>query len=255
MSASVSLQAYATAPSARRTDATPIGIHIASPVFIVGAKRSGTTLLGLLLDHHPDICFQGEFGYAVHFLKGDGSPPPLAEYHAKLVLDRVFRATGFIIDRSLEYHALLKSFIVQMRRGTGKHIVGSIVHERFDHLLRYFPNSRFIHLVRDGRDVANSVVAMGWSGNIWDACRTWIEAEALWEHFVRRLPPDRYITVRYEELVADPQRVLSNVCTFLRTRFDARMLEIDRDTNYSQPDPSLALQWRRRMSKTRHSAC
>ena len=38
---------------------------ISRPIFLVGAERSGTTLLRLMLDHHPNIAFHSEFAFAI----------------------------------------------------------------------------------------------------------------------------------------------------------------------------------------------
>src|SRR3954447_14559523 len=68
--------------------------RVRSPIFLVGSVRSGTTLLRLMLDHHPEVAFLHEFGYAVDLLKGDAWPAA-HEFHRFLVADRIFQASGF----------------------------------------------------------------------------------------------------------------------------------------------------------------
>lgn len=48
---------------------------ISKPVFLVGAERSGTTVLRLMLDHHPQIAFNNEFEYAVDLVSDEGKWP------------------------------------------------------------------------------------------------------------------------------------------------------------------------------------
>src|SRR6185369_10561789 len=98
--------------------------------------------------------------------------------------------TGFTVDRSLSYPQLIDSFLQQQRARSNKPLVGATVHRHFDRLLRIWPVARFVHLVRDGRDVARSVIEMGWAGNLWTGCDRWIDAEQLWAKFSQMLPPD-----------------------------------------------------------------
>jgi hypothetical protein len=92
-------------------------------------------------------------------------------------------------------------------------------------LAREFPESRFVHLVRDGRDVVLSLrdqpfAPSSFAGAAW-----------YWAGRVRRarsageaLGPDRYREVRYEDLVADSERVLRQVCDFVGLDFRPEML-------------------------------
>jgi hypothetical protein len=63
------------------------------------------------------------------------------------------------------------------------------VHRHYDRLLRLWPEARFIHLVRDPRDVASSCIGMGWAGNVWTGVTRWIEAERLWDEVRGDLAP------------------------------------------------------------------
>lgn len=70
-------------------------------VFIVGAERSGTTLLRLMLDRHPDIAWCSEFEYAVDKIDSTGHWPEINSYCDWLKTNRIFQCHGFVIDRSL----------------------------------------------------------------------------------------------------------------------------------------------------------
>jgi len=130
---------------------------------------------------------------------------------------------------------------------TQKPIQGATCHKHFDRLLRIWPHARFVHLVRDGRDVARSCIGMGWAGNVWHGADRWITAEELWASLVPVVPPARRIELYYEDLIRAPEKALTRVCAFLGTDFEAGMLDYSRDSSYERPDPSLIGQWRKKL--------
>jgi hypothetical protein len=90
---------------------------VQQPVFVVGAPRSGTTLLRLMLGHHPRVAFLSEFPFAVDALPERGWPP-LGGYYEYLAENRIFRDSGLKIDTGLDYVGLMQSFLRQaLRRG------------------------------------------------------------------------------------------------------------------------------------------
>jgi hypothetical protein len=217
--------------------------------FLVGAERSGTTMLRLMLDHHPQIAWCNEFEYAVDRVTDEGRPPDVAEYVDWLSTHRVFQNTGFQADPRLAYQAVIAGFLEQRRSRTGKPLVGATVHRHFDRLLPLFPDARFIHLVRDGRDVAKSCVGMGWNGNVWTAVHRWIDAEKLWSQLCGRLEPRRRHEVKYETLVSSPEATLAETCDFLGVEYDSAMLDYADNSTYERPDARLAQQWRTKFSE------
>jgi hypothetical protein len=216
------------------------------PVFVVGAERSGSTLLRLMLDHHPDISVPHEYDFLVRLIGDDGRFPELSAYHAFLGQNAVFLRSGFRIDPSLDFLRLQESFLEQRRRGRA--VVGGVVHLDFSRLLFVWPHARFVHLVRDPRAVARSVVEMGWAGNVWAAARRWVDAEREWARVEERVPATRRFTVRYEDLVRDPARVLGSICAFIGVPFSPRMLEYASDSTYDPPDPNRLGVWQTRLS-------
>jgi Sulfotransferase family len=85
------------------------------------------------------------------------------------------------------------------------------------------PEAHFVHLVRDGRDVALSQVEVDFGPDrIADAAHDWVDGIGKARRQARRLR--HYIELRYEDLVADAEPVLWSVCEFVRLRWDPAML-------------------------------
>lgn len=226
---------------------------IKQPIFLVGAERSGTTLLRLMLDSHPKLAFLFEFEYAVDQMSDSGGWPDLNQYHRYLEMDRIFQhaqqSLGVTIDPNLDYPHLIDSFLRQKRDHKRKPLVGATVHYRFNRLLKIWPDARFIHILRDGRDVGRSTIEMGWGGNMYTAVERWIEAENLWASLSRELPADRRFDVRYETLVSEPITILTHLCTFLGITYDPAMFDYSKtDTTFGLPSPKMIGQWKRKLT-------
>jgi hypothetical protein len=220
----------------------------AEPVFLVGAERSGTTMLRLMLDHHPQISWINEFEYTVDRVSPDGAGPDLGEYREWLSTHRVYLASGFEI-RGETYRDVVRDFLRQRLERSGKPIVGATVHRGFQQLAAIWSQARYIHLVRDPRDVARSVVAMGWAGNVWHGAREWAEVEQELGGLLPRLGTERVFELRYEDLLAAPEGMLRRLCDFVGVAYSPEALSYPDDTSYEAPDASLAWQWRRKLSE------
>ncbi len=222
---------------------------ITQPIFLVGAERSGTTVLRLMLNHHPQLAWCNEFEYVVDQIADSNAWPQLDQYYEWLETHRIFQASGFAIDHSLNYPQLVNSFLCQKRDSEGKSLVGATVHRHFDQLLKIWPDAHFIHLIRDGRDVARSCIGMGWAGNVWTGVERWIQAECLWGLLSQKVPTDQQIELTYEELISDPVNTLSRLCNFIGIPYEPAMLSYPQKTTYDFPDSSLIAQWKRKMSE------
>ena len=218
------------------------------PFFLVGSERSGTTLLRLMLAHHRRIECAPEFEFLVEQVP-DAGWPALEPYYEWLATNRIFVPHAFSVDRTLDYPALMKSFVAQYCRRSAKPIHGATCHKHFDRLLRIWPRARLVHLLRDGRDVARSCIGMGWAGNVWHGAERWIEAEELWTALVPVVPPEQRCELRYEDLIREPEKELARVCAFLGTDYDPGMLDYSRDSSYERPDPQLVGQWRKKLAR------
>ncbi len=227
---------------------TENNLAISEPIFLAGAQRSGTTLLRIMLRHHPKIAWCNPFKHAVDQIPAYGDWPQLDQYYQRLEAEPKFLETGLTIDHSLNYPELVNSFLLQERERQGKQLVGATVHHYFDRALRIWPNARFIYVVRDGRDVARSGIALGWAGNFWTAVEPWIYAERLWKQNREMIPPEQRIEITYEELISEPIKTLTHLCNFIGVPYDRAMLTYPQTSTYGLPDPKLIGQWRRKLS-------
>ncbi len=218
-----------------------------SPIFLVGSERSGTTLLRLMLDHHPQISFLSEFEFSVLHIGNDGRWPPIETYHEFLRHDRVFGLTDLQIDTQLPLPQLLSSFLDQKRCRDGKLCVGATVHHYFERLRYVWPDARYIYLLRDGRDVSRSIIQMGWAGNMWTAADRWIMAEQSWQQLGADVDASQRIETRYEALMAEPEAQLTRLCDFIGVTFDRAMFDYAADSSYGLPDERFCEQWRRKL--------
>jgi sulfotransferase family protein len=209
--------------------------------FIVGRGRSGTTLLRSMLDSHPLLAIPNESHFVVPFLKDRRlAQQPLdinAFWSAITERGRRFGQWGVPPDSlkaalsedapTTVEDALRSTFrAYALWRGKPRYGDKTPIHVLHIKLLSdRFPEARFIHMIRDGRDAALSYLDVDFGPN------TLAEAAVYWRRFVRagraagnRLSPSRYLEVRYEDLAANPREVLDRVSDFLDLRFDEAML-------------------------------
>ena len=203
-------------------------------------------MLRLMLDHHPDMSFPHEYDFAVQLIGDDGRFPVLDRYHAFLATNGVFRRSGFSVDPDLDFFQLQRSFLEQRRRG--RPVVGGTAHLNFSKLTLLWTEARFIHLVRDPRAVACSVVQMGWAGNAWAGVQRWVSAQLEWERVCNQVTADRRMELRYEDLVRNPAQELGRVCSFIGVPFEPAMLEYPRDSTYDLPESEKLEAWRSKLS-------
>jgi hypothetical protein len=108
----------------------------------------------------------------------------------------------------------------------------------FERLAQLFPDAQFIHLVRDGRDVAASLLERKWrspTGALFEQCASVTGAARYWSAIVTRglaaekvlSSSSRILRVRYEDLAADPADTLQSVCRFLGEEVEPEALKIE----------------------------
>jgi hypothetical protein len=88
-----------------------------------------------------------------------------------------------------------------------------------------FPEARFVHLIRDGRNVALSLAEVNWGpSDVLDAALQWRERVLRGRQAGAEVGAHRYLEVRYERLVDEPEPILREVSGFVDLTFDEAML-------------------------------
>jgi hypothetical protein len=208
--------------------------------FIVGCGRSGSTLLRAMCDSHPSLAVPPESHFIVPLApRGPAADHPLdvATFVDGLFATERFELWG--LDRPTIVAALaappLPDYPVAVRRvfalwaaARGKDryadkTPGYVLH--IPTLARLFPEAVFVHLIRDGRDVASSFLELGWADRIEEAALHWQLRVRRGRRAGHALPPGRYLELRYEQLVADAEPQLRTLCAAIGLPFADAMLD------------------------------
>ena len=204
------------------------------PLFIVGAPRSGTTLLQTLVDGYSPIAIPPEshvFPRFYPFLDGYGDlrqPLHLRALVRDLLTDEKIVAWDLQTSveefcRELPTDSTARDVIGRLyrlyARKEGKSCWGdkTTVHVLYMREIRsLFPEAQFVHILRDGRDVAESLarIAIG-KKSAWANAHRWVQYVQAAEAFQRQAPPGTYLEVRYENLVRQPDEEMRRLFAFL----------------------------------------
>lgn len=218
-----------------------------SPIFIIAPVRSGSTFLRLMLDSHPNIVNPGECDFLFDLVSDNGKYPMTNVYHEWLTFNRIFQAKNINIDKELSYSELMDSFIEQLKQDNS--VLSMNVHRHFHRIPKVFSNARYIHLLRDPRDVARSCIGMGWVGNVYYGIDIWVEAEKSWDLLKKTLKPNQFIEIKYEDLLDDIEKGLTAICEFHGVEYSESMLNYAKTSTYKLPNKNLSYQWKKKYSK------
>ena len=217
------------------------------PTFVVGVGRSGTSLLQSMLHAHPDITFLPE----THFFRRYVAKKLTRRWYETLgpkrflgVLenDDYFKRAGILANDLLKpylessrafnlvdcYTRLLRQELG--RRGTS--VVGDKDPRNIDYiesLHEFFPNSSLLHIVRDPRDVLYSRLMAKWSSGrpYWINVFTYDVQMRQGCVYGNTLYGDRYLEIRYEDLISMPEETLGRVCRHLGLSYSTDMLAFE----------------------------
>jgi Sulfotransferase family len=217
-----------------------------APFFIVGSGRSGTTLLRMMLCSHSRISIPPETWYLLPLLQRFRIDRPLdaAEIQSavSIIAGHCDRA-----DMKLDLEELRRE-LIQLREASLRDLT-QIVYRRYmqlegkvhwgdktpvyieilPELARMFPDSRFIFLIRDGRDVAKSFQARRWMGRwLHNNTREWTRALEYYQCWIDQELRERILEVRYEDLVLETEATLRRICRFIGEEFQPQMLAWER---------------------------
>lgn len=245
------------------------------PVFIIGCPRSGSTMLGAMLGNHPDAICLPEAQFIVDLMP---ESDPLAAMDAASLLESIerhwrfglwsfsFRANSYALNgAAIPYRTVIEWLIreyamTRSRTSPRLWIDQSLFVSHTGKLLQHFPNARFIHLIRDGRAVAASIIPLPWGPNaVHTAARLWKDHLAYGFAADAVLGGNRVIRVHYEQMVADAEGTMRRLSSFLGIDFcPAMLMPTGLDLpNYTRrqhaligcpPDPRRIDAWRGRLT-------
>lgn len=222
-------------------------------VFIVGCPRSGTTLLQRILNAHPQIAVLPETHWLRTFFHARIGMTNDGYVDDEMILQLASHPRFHILQMEhLEISALLSThkpirfaeFVSLLfdhyGEKCGKQFVGDKTPGYIRDMLlfhRLWPQARFVHLIRDGRNVALSAIPWTETDELSrypDFATRSVETAALWwETYVRfgreardSLGGEFYFEIRYETLMNQPQTECYNLCRFLRIPYSDAMLAV-----------------------------
>jgi hypothetical protein len=249
---------------------------MAPPVIVLGVGRSGTTLLRVLLDRNGELAIPYETFFVPQLAHRHGRRPRLDKFLDDLARLRTLYdwdvrpedvrprlREGMTIGEAIA--AIFETYADRQ----GKPRWGDktpLYMQQLPLLERLFPDAIWVHLVRDGRDAALSFLELpeGFAGKTWAQSRTVAQFAARWRTEIlsaRRLgrrAGSRYLELRYEDLVAEPEQELRRICEHASLPWEDGMLDHTRvsDTanmpehrNLAQPPTPGLRDWRSQMSR------
>ncbi|WP_286292350.1 sulfotransferase family protein [Methylomarinovum tepidoasis] len=217
------------------------------PIFIVGAPRSGTTLLQYMLRSHPDISLPtGESHFIVPLLKHAHEYGDLSQLeNIRRVLARMYQQSANFLETDLHGLKFEIDKLAETFHQEGRHTMPAIISGLFEKnaagegasiwgdktpyyvlhmplLRQHFPGCRFIHLIRDGRDCALSMFQRRHDFGVYNT----FFAAKYWEIYVeigrqtgKGLGIKIYHEIRYEDLLERPEATMRDLCAFLNVQF------------------------------------
>jgi hypothetical protein len=212
------------------------------PFFIVGSGRSGSTLLRMMLASHSRLTIPPETWYLIPLLERFRIDQPLNAEQIESAIsivtshyrwpDMKLDAQDFRLKASRLPKPYLRDLVEIVYRShvqaEGKARWGDktpVYIEILPQLARMYPNSKFIHLIRDGRDVAKSFQATDWVSRwLHENTREWTRGLECHWRWVRSDFCDRILQIRYEDLVLETEATLRKICGFIGEEFEPQML-------------------------------
>lgn len=247
-------------------------IKNSAPVFIIGSQRSGTTFLFRLIQQYLKIGFGRDNG---HFVRLKKMLPYYGDLHDRDNLRRLLRDIveipefkkkrfkGFDIDidrfidtlETSSYEDVVRTFYAEWAFQNGNIRWGGKTPDytlHFEELHELFPDAKFIHIIRDGRDVALSLFQKKWGPkNSFMAAKYWKNRVTAARRYGRNLSSDTYMEMRYESLVQSPSNEFRRLIYFIdyegdkeaiMRKFDSDIDQLLRKNNFQK--------WKTMMSKT-----
>jgi len=233
------------------------------PIFLLGSQRSGTTMLRLMMNNHPNLAIPHESAFITIYYRKLGDYGNLGnKVNARRLLSDVSQHPlvrrgqlignpEAILSRPIaSYRDFIDAIFQTYADSLGKARWGDktpFYTPDIDLLHRIFPSAKFLHLVRDGRAVVLSQKSIEWmSGNLPKLILDWRWKTTI-AHKVGSVLGDNFLEIRYEDLVLQSEKMLRRICEFIDESYDEAMLSYSEKAGEVVPTDSL--KWHRNSIK------
>lgn len=209
------------------------GFDSSEPIFVAGMPRTGTTLVDRIISSHPQVSSAGEIGNFLQLFQrmNQTGPTPPGLGHV------LFSRTG-----STDMAQLGRLYIDSTRPLTGAtpHFVDKAPSNYLQAgiILRALPNARVICLRRHALDscLSNYKQIFPIDDRYYDyvytlegTARKFVHYDRVMRHWGKTLPPERYLEVSYDELVANQEAVTRRIIGFCGLPWDDRCLDFHKN--------------------------
>jgi hypothetical protein len=247
------------------------------PFFILGRERSGTTMLRVSLNNHPNISIPPESPFIIHLYK---------KYYG----NKNIKIDEFLIDLkkepflhvwNIDYEELSKKLYktspptfsnycktvlnnYQQKDGVlgDKNPTNSLFGRQLN---KVFPDAKFIWIIRDYRAQVNSMLKVNFEKKIISSlAKRWVSYNKEIE-FLQKNYPKQILLVKYEELVESPEKSYKDICMFLEVAFEHSVLSTSKSKKEFHPKHHKSLEeeintkhveeWKNQLTKKQIEIC
>lgn len=234
-----------------------------NPIFIIGTERSGTNLIRLTLNSHSNISiphpphilknfFKLELLYSdlksdINFKRLIKDVVRMVELHhypwdIRVEKDRIFSQ---VKERNLVnvFFAIYDQYLEKTnKKRWGCKSTFIINHVAL--IRHYYPQAKFIYMVRDGRDVAASAKKSIFNHySVYYTAKLWKKEQQIGIYWLNKLSKNDIFLIKYEDLIRDAESSIKTVCSFLNEPYEEAMLNFF-ETKEAKKSSSISTAWK-----------
>ena len=203
-----------------------------TPIFIFGLARSGTTLLQRILMAHPEIASTPEPWILLPFLYSRKQTGVLAEYSHNIAFLAISDFVDKFPNKEADFYKELEGFVSSLY---AKHCVNKekyfldktpMYYYIIPEIMKTFPDAKFVFLFRNPVQILSSVMNTWSKGGFDNLYRLrdmlFSGPKLLAEGFF--MNKEKSISIRYDDLIREPDKTVKKVCDYLQVKFDKSLL-------------------------------
>lgn len=249
-----------------------------TPLFIIGNPRSGTSLLRLMLTCHKNIIIPPESHFFLwleqtycNWNEKDGLDQFLIDLFASTKFE-TWKLSNLNLKEYLSkqncksYSDLIQATYLFYGLKHNKNNIkvwgdkNKLWKEKLSTIPNYFPKGKYIHIIRDGRDVASSFISLHKKNiqskyapklphTITDISKRWNENIIAIEVFLNSINEENKFVMRFEDLILNPKSELIKITKFLNIPYDSEMLNYLAINSEEEYEPKVFMPWKNKLKE------